>query len=346
MEGTKYRALVLSGKKKVAVEMLECLALRPGQVRVRLGAGGVCGSDLHYYKDFGNVGFTLKNPIVMGHEASGTVVETGPDVKDLKVGDKVALNPVNNCGICMACRRGEANLCINKRFPCSAMNYPHIHGFFREYIETDARLCVKVPESTDLARLAFAEPLSCSLHAIRQPGELFGKNVLVTGSGPIGVLAAAAAKAAGAARVTITDIADEPLAIALKMGADQAVNTKSTAIADAVEGEIDVAVDASGAPSAIVDCMKILRKGGSMVQLGSAPATDIPVPWVTFTTREIKVFGSIQFHVEFELAVKLLTSGRIDPMPMLSRQFSFEQAEEAFAIAADRTQCMKIQFIL
>ncbi|MDR1744508.1 MAG: alcohol dehydrogenase catalytic domain-containing protein, partial [Planctomycetota bacterium] len=170
METKTYRALVLFDKKTVKVEERVAAPLSPGQVRVRLAAAGICGSDLHYFNDFGNVGYPLRHPLTMGHEACGTIAEIGPGVDALAVGDKVAVNPLMHCGDCVPCRRGEANLCENKRFPCSAMIVPHVEGFFREYFETEARCCVKVPADTDMRRLAFAEPLSCCLHAARRAG--------------------------------------------------------------------------------------------------------------------------------------------------------------------------------
>ncbi len=339
----RYRALVLSGKKKISVERLEAKPLDAGWVRIKLGAGGICGSDMHYYHDYGNVGFPLKNPVVMGHEASGTIHEVGPEVEGLAPGDKVAVNPVINCGFCPACRSGQANLCQKKRFPGSAMNYPHIDGLFREYFEMPARCCRIVPQDTDLAKLAFVEPLSCCLHAVMKAGNLTGRRVLVTGSGPIGVLAAAAARVGGAGHVAITDVTDEPLAIAKRMGADVAVNSLKIPLPEL--GQFDVAVDASGAPPAVVGCMRALRKGGTMVQLGTTPSADLPVPWILLQSMEINILGSSQFNVEFDLAVSLIMSGRIDPMPMLSRQFTFEEGEAAFAFAGDRKICMKAQFV-
>jgi L-idonate 5-dehydrogenase len=347
LTGKEYRAVVLSGKKKVSVETRKAPPLESGWVRVALAAGGICGSDLHYYRDFANVGYSLKNPVVMGHEASGTIAEVGPEVEDLRPGDKVAVNPVMNCGFCPACQRGEANLCVKKRFFCSAMNYPHVDGFFREYFETQARLCLKVPESTDLYRLAFAEPLACTLHAVLKLGDLAGKKVLVTGSGPIGVLAAAAVRAVGAGFLIVTDVVDEPLAIAKTMGADAVLNTRERKLAESLAeiGPMDAAIEASGAVPALLDCLEALRKGGTMVQLGTTPSDGISVPWIYFQAKEINVLGSSQFNREYAIAVSLIQIGRIDPQPLLSRQFKFEEADQAFAVAGDRHVCMKAQFI-
>ena len=227
------------------------------------------------------------------------------------------------------------------------MIIPHIDGFFREYFETEAYCCIPVPPDTDMARLAFAEPMSCSLHATRQAGELIGKRVLVTGSGPIGILVAACAKMAGAAHVTITDIVDAPLELAKKLGADVGINSAGMSLEDMKDavGVMDTVIEASGSPVAIVNGLHILRKGGVFVQIGTAPAKGVEVPWVFLTSREIKIMGCIQFNTEFETSVQAILSGRIDPLPLLSKQFTFEEADAAFAFAADRQVCVKAQFI-
>jgi L-idonate 5-dehydrogenase len=227
------------------------------------------------------------------------------------------------------------------------MIYPHMDGLFREYFETQARLCLKVPDDADLSRIAFAEPLACSLHAVLKLGVLAGKKVLITGAGPIGTLAAAAARAAGAGLIIISDVADEPLGIARTMGADLAVNGAKTPLAGVLKdiGPVDAAVEASGAVPALLDCLNALRKGGSMVQLGTTPSGDIGVPWIYFQSKEINVFGSSQFNREYAIAVDMIQGGRIDPKPMLTRQFKFEEADAAFAAAGDRAVCMKAQFV-
>ncbi|MEO8544899.1 MAG: L-idonate 5-dehydrogenase [Betaproteobacteria bacterium] len=342
-----YKALVLHGAKTTQLETFTQSPLLPGQVRVRLGAAGICGTDLHYYKDYGNAGFLLKNPVTLGHEAAGTVAELGPGVEGLAVGDKVVVNPVMNCGVCPACRRGQSNLCEKKRYPGSATTFPHVHGFFRELFETEARCCFKVPADADLARMAFVEPLACSLHAVEQAGVIAGRKVLVTGAGPIGTLAAAAAKACGAGELTITDLNDEPLVVARKMGADRTVNVAQQSLDEVVaeSGLFDVAIEASGSPQAFAACIKALRKGGTLIQVGILPGADVPVAGNQIMLKELTIKGSNQYTGEFERALQMIQGRRIDVMPMLTSQFTLDQADEAFALAADRRRAMKVQFI-
>ncbi|MCC8180000.1 MAG: alcohol dehydrogenase catalytic domain-containing protein [Planctomycetes bacterium] len=340
----RYRALVLSGKKSVAVEMRETATLQPNWVRVKLAYGGICGSDLHYFHDFGNVGFTLRNPVVMGHEASGVVEAVGPEVDCLAVGDKVAVNPMMNCGSCLPCRQGRINLCVRKRFPCSAQVYPHVDGFFREYFEIEAHQCVKLPPDAALENIVFAEPLACSLHAVQRLGDLVGKTVLITGAGPIGLLAMMVAKLAGARSAVVTDIADEPLVLAKALGADQVINSSAVPIHEwGGMNFADAAVEASGAPAATTTCMQALRKGGVMVQLGTSPGGNMAVPWVMFQSKEIDVFGTSQFCAEFDTAVDLLLSGLINPQPLVHRQVRFEDGPEV--LAAGGSNSGKTQFV-
>lgn len=342
-----YSALVLYGAQQTRIEAFTPEPLKPGQVRVKLGAAGICGTDLHYYKDFANAGFQLRTPVTLGHEAAGTVVELGPDVTGFEPGDKVVVNPVMNCGVCASCRRGQSNLCEAKRYPGSATTHPHIHGFFRELFEAEARCCFKLPADADFRSLAFVEPLACSMHGVEQAGALTGRRVLVTGAGPIGTLAVAAAKAAGAGHVAVTDLNDEPLEIARAMGADLAINTRTTPLADIVakDGFFDVALEASGAPAAFRSCIESVRRGGTLVQLGIMPAGDVPLPGNLIMIKELTIKGSNQYTAEFERALQFVLSGRIKVLPMLSRQFRLSEAKEAFETAADRRRAMKVQLI-
>lgn len=344
--GDTHRALVLRGPKSVTVDTVATRPLKPGELRVRIAAAGVCGTDLHYFKDFGNAGFKLAAPVVLGHEAAGVVAAVGPDVEGFAVADKVAINPVMNCGNCLACRRGDSNLCERKRFPGSATTVPHIDGYFQEHAIVEARCCTRVPDDADLTHIAFAEPLACAMHGVRRAGILLGRRVLVTGSGPIGTLVVAAAKAAGAGHVTVTDLIGEPLAIAHAMGADVALNIMNNPLADHVarHGPFEVAFEASGSPDAFRSCMASLRRGGTLVQLGITPPIDSPVAINMIMLKELAILGSNQFTDEFETALAMILSGRIDVSLMLSATLALDSAAEAFALAADRRRSMKVQF--
>lgn len=343
----EYTASVLVGAQDIHVEKRSTQVLQPGMVRIRLGAAGICGTDLHYYRNFANAGFLLRNPVTLGHEAAGIVAEVGPDVASLSVGDKVAVNPVMACGTCPSCLRGQSNLCERKRYPGSATTIPHIDGYFRELFEAEARCCVKLPSDADLSLMAYAEPLACSLHGVELAGTVVGRKVLVTGSGPIGVLAAAAARAAGAARVVSTDINAEPLRVAEKMGVDRVVNSNCEALAEVVkeEGLFDIAIEASGAPPALQSCIESVRRGGTVIQLAILPSTGANVPGNLIMLKELTIKGSSQYVGEFERAIQLILSKKIDVSPMTTAQFPIEKAAEAFALALDRKASMKVQIV-
>jgi L-idonate 5-dehydrogenase len=197
------------------------------EVLVRFGAGGICGSDLHYYHEGGILDFKIREPLVLGHEVAGEVVEIGRGVTELSLGQRVAVNPLRTCHRCVFCLSGRANLCLNRRFFGSAARFPHIQGMFAELFIASEEQCVAIPESTPLRVAACAEPSGVTLHAVARAGAMLGRKLLVTGSGPIGVLVAASARLAGAAEIVVTDLFDEALAIASRMGATEVVNVRT-----------------------------------------------------------------------------------------------------------------------
>jgi L-idonate 5-dehydrogenase len=194
---------------------------------VRFGAGGICGSDLHYYHEGGILDFKIREPLVLGHEVAGEVVEIGPGVTKASVGQRVAVNPLRACLGCVYCLSGHSNLCRNRRFFGSAARFPHVQGMFAELFTASEEQCVAIPKSVPFRVAACAEPLGVTLHAVARAGAMLGRKVLVTGSGPIGVLVAASARLAGAAEIVVTDLYDEALAIASRMGATDVVNVRT-----------------------------------------------------------------------------------------------------------------------
>jgi L-idonate 5-dehydrogenase len=316
----------------------------PGEVMVRLGAGGICGSDLHYFHEGGFGPVRVREPIVLGHEAAGTVERAGPGVS-LAPGTKVALNPSRPCMACAFCGKGAFNHCLSMRFSGSAMRLPHEQGFFRERITLPAAQCVPVSDSLGLDRAACAEPLAVCLHARRQAGALTGARVLVTGSGPIGVLCAAVARDGGAAEIVVTDIEDAPLAVARAMGATRTVNVaRDPGAMEAFaedKGRIDVTFECSAAPSAIRGALSCTRPQGTIVQVGVTG--DAAVPLNMLVAKEIVWRGTHRFHAEFAEAVAMIAQSRIDVGPMISAAYPMDRALEAFAAAGDRTRAVKVQ---
>jgi L-idonate 5-dehydrogenase len=321
----------------------------PGEVLLSLGAGGICGSDMHYFLH-GRIGsFVIREPLIPGHEISGTVVGIGPGVTRVKEGDKVAINPSHACGACAGCRSGRENLCRSMRFLGSASVYPHIQGMFRERFVMGERQLTPVTANVTLSALAFAEPLSVALHAVRRAGEMPGRSVLVTGAGPIGCLIVMAARLAGAAHIVVSDVTDRPLADAKRAGADRIIRADqieggAEGVAKAI-GEVDMALEAAGSPHALAACLATVSRGGRVVQVGTLPAEGVHLLANQIMARELDYVGTFRFGVEFDWAVRYLAEGRLDVTPLLSAQYPIRDAVAAFRMAADKTQSTKVQLI-
>lgn len=335
------------GKKDLRIEEVADRPLASDEVRVAVAYGGICGSDMHYFHR-GAVGdFAVREPMTLGHEISGTVVEWGDGVTGLKTGQKAALDPSRPCLHCRACREGRMNLCANMFFLGSAGRFPHVQGGFSQHLVLRADQIIPVPDDADLLKLSVAEPLSVGLHAAVRAGNLLGQRVIVTGSGPIGLLTARSAKLAGAAEVVCTDVEDAPLAVAREhMGATGTVNVAANPEAlvayEADNGYFDVAFEASGAPSALASLFKVVRKGGRIVQVGMLPPGTAPVPVNALQAREIDFVGAFRANGEFRLAVDLIVSGEVDVSPILSGTYPLADAEAAFERAGDRSKVVKL----
>ena len=321
----------------------------PGQVLLKLGAGGICGSDMHYFFH-GRVGsFLIREPLTPGHEASGVVAKIGAGVTHVKEGDKVAINPSHPCGQCDNCRDGRENLCRNMKFLGSASVFPHVQGMFREYFLMGERQLTAVSGDVTLGELACCEPFSVGLHSVNRIGfPLVGKTVLVTGAGTIGCMTTLAARLFGAAKVIVTDVVDNPLAVAKSIGADQTVRIdnlpKGTSLADVI-GEVDVSLEVSGSPSALMSCLEATRKGGTIVQVGTLPPEGFHFPANQIMARELNFIGSFRFGNVFDWAVRYISERRIDVRPLISSQHSITDAIDAFNIAKDKTRSTKVQLV-
>lgn len=340
------KAIVIHAAKDLRVEERETEEPGPGEVRLRLAAGGVCGSDLHYYNHGGFGAVRLKEPMILGHEVSGRVEKLGSGVEALSVGQLVAVSPSRPCRHCRYCLAGLANQCLNMRFYGSAMPFPHIQGAFRETLVADALQCVPA-DGLSPGEAAMAEPLAVTLHAARRAGELIGRRVLVTGCGPIGALAILAARRAGAAEIVATDLAAFPLELAARFGADRVIDMRAEpdALAPyaADKGSFDVLFECSGAAVALAGAIPAMRPRGRLVQLGMSG--DMSLPMMQITAKELELCGSFRFHEEFTVAVALLQKGLIDVKPLITHTVPLDRAEEAFRLASDRSQAMKAQIL-
>lgn len=325
----------------------ECDSLPPGsgEAKVKVSKGGICGSDLHYYHQGGFGKVRLREPMTLGHEASGVVAEVGSGVEHLRVGDKVAINPSMPCGECIYCEEGLFNQCENMRFYGSAMRFPHQQGLFRQEITLAARQLVTLPDDIDLAHAACAEPLAVCLHAVNQAGALEGKRVLISGCGPIGCLTAMLAAQAGAKEVIVIDMHESPLAIARRMGATSTINISESA--DELhplamgKGTVDVVFECSGSPQALSSALDVVRPRGIIVTVGLGGAVNLELNQVV--AKEISLRGTFRFDKEFEQAVELIGSKRVDITPLITSVLPAADAEHAFNLASRRDRSMKVQ---
>jgi L-idonate 5-dehydrogenase len=343
--GTSMRAVVCHAPLDLRLDGLPPEPLGPGQLRVRVAFGGICGSDLHYFQHGGFGTVRIKEPMVLGHEVSGVVSELGSDVAGFQRGQRIAVSPSRPCGSCRFCQRGQHNHCTDMRFYGSAMRFPHVQGAFRESLVIDASQAHLVADDLPLSEAALAEPLSVGLHAITRAGTVFGKRVLVTGCGPIGCLLIAGLRRAGAAQIVAVDLAELPLACALKMGADQAISLASDpqglAPFAANKGAFDVMFEASGSEKALIAGLDVVAPRGVIVTIGLGG--NISMPLNTLVAKEIELRGTFRFHEEFAVAVSFLNQRLIDGKPVISDIVDFESATRAFELAGDKRQAMKVQ---
>ncbi|MBT0570021.1 L-idonate 5-dehydrogenase [Curvibacter sp. CHRR-16] len=335
-------ACILTGPLHLSVQEQSSAAPAAGQVLVQLGAGGICGSDLHYYQHGRAGAFAIRAPFVPGHEASGVVQAVGEGVSRVQVGQKVAINPAHPCGTCAACRQGRSNLCERMVFLGSAAIFPHIPGFFREeFVMAEGQL-TPIDEDVSLGEIACAEPLSVGLHAVHRAGDVLGATVLVTGAGTIGCMCVIAARLAGAARVIASDPSERAQHMALAVGADEVAAT----VDDSANwsGRVDVAIEAAGHPAALASCLRAVRRGGRIVQVGTLPA-EMPFAANDIMTRELSYLGAFRADVEFDWAVQALRTRRADVRPLISAQIPISQSKTAFDLALDRSRSTKVQLI-
>ncbi|MDQ6621513.1 MAG: L-idonate 5-dehydrogenase [Pseudomonadota bacterium] len=334
----------IHAKEDLRIEPATTPDVAPGEVLVQLGAAGICGSDLHYYFEGRNGSFVIREPLIPGHEASGVVTAIGAGVTRVKAGDKVAISPSHTCGRCSYCREGREQLCTSMKFLGSASVYPHVQGMFQEFFVMGERQCFPVSTDVSLGELAFAEPLAVALHAVRRGGDLLGKSVLITGAGTIGCLTVIAARLAGAAQVTVSDILDRPLAKAREVGADRTIRADREA--DALsKPQFDAAFEVSGSFAALKSCVAAVRRGARIVQVGTLPHEPLPFVVNDIMAKELDLCGAFRWGIEFDWAVQYLESRRVDVRPLLSGQYPLSDAVAAFQAAADKNQSTKVQVV-
>lgn len=339
------RALICHAAQDLRLEIVDPPSLGEQQLLVRVAYGGICGSDLHYQQHGGFGAVRIKQPMALGHEVSGIVESMGSKVSGFRAGQRIAISPSRPCGMCRFCQTGMHNQCLSMRFYGSAMPFPHIQGAFCEQLVIDVQQAHPVLDHLSLSEAALAEPLSVGLHAIQRAGGALGKQVLVTGCGPIGSLLIGALRRSGAARIVAADITDFPLRCAARMGADETINLRSDGRAldryKADKGQFDAVFEASGSPAALLSALDVIAPRGVLVTVGLGG--DVSLPMNQIVAKEVDLRGTFRFHAEFATAVQFLNQGLIDGKPVITDVLPMSRALDAFALAADKSRSLKVQ---
>jgi len=328
------RAAFIEARRNVVVREVPVPEPGPDQVRLKVDYVGICGSDLHYYFDGANGAFVVREPLTPGHELSGRV-DLDP-AGEWSAGTPVTVHPARfgrpGPGI-----EGEPHLWPGGSYLGSASTRPHTQGALADYLIVERSMVVALPAGLPVRRAVLAEPLAVALHALGKAGDVDGARVLVTGSGPIGLLAVAAARAAGA-HVTATDVHPGPLARAHDLGA---VATIDVTVGPVPEGAFDVVLECSGVPASISGALAAVRAAGTVVQVGMVPDEPRPVNLAPFIAKEVRYFGTFRFKDEIGAAVDLLSR---DPgiEAAVTHEYALGELDEAFAVARDSDASGKV----
>jgi len=336
------KVAVLEKIKKISIEEREIPKPKEDEVLVRVRSVGVCGSDIHYYKE-GRIGsFVVEKPIILGHESSGDVVEVGSGVKSLKVGDRVALEPGIPCRKCIYCKTGRYNLCPNVVF----MATPPVDGAFAEYVVHPEDFAFKLPDNVSYDEGALIEPLAVGIYASSRAKVRPGDNVLIFGAGPIGLVTLQSAKAYGAENAIVVDINDFRLSVAKKLGADYTINSKIEnleRIREIFPDGLDIIFEASGNSSVIKDTTRFAKRGGKIVFIGLASEDYIGLNINEITSKELDILGIFRYANVYRKAIDLAAKGRIDLKNLVTHHFTLEQTQEALEFAdKNKDKCIKV----
>lgn len=300
------------------------------EVLVKLEYVGICGSDMHYYET-GRIGDYIVNPpFVLGHEPGGTVVEVGKEVKHLKPGDRVALEPGKTCGHCEFCREGKYNLCSDVVFFAT----PPVDGVFQEYVAHEADLCFKLPDNVDTMEGALIEPLAVGFHAANQGGAHAGQTAVVFGAGCIGLVSMMALKAEGVSKVYVVDIMQKRLDKALELGATAVINSKETDVLKEVErlteGKgADLIIETAGMEITTRQAIHIARKGASIVLVGYSKSGEMTLPLSLALDKELTFKTVFRYRHIYPMAIEAVASGKVNLKGIVTNVFEFDDIQNA-----------------
>ena len=326
----KMKAAVMTDLMKVEIQEVEAPKPKPDEVLIKIEYVGVCGSDLHYY-EHGRIGdFLVETPFILGHEAAGTVVETGSGVKDLKVGDRVALEPGKTCGKCEFCKSGKYNLCKDVIFFAT----PPVDGVFQEYVAHEAGLCFKLPENVSTMEGALVEPLAVGLHAASQGGATLGQTAVVTGTGCIGLCSLLSLKAMGVSKIIVVDIMEKRLQKALELGADYVINGKDEdaveRIMELTDGKgFDLGIETAGSQLTASQLIKAAKKGSTIVFVGYSASGEMTLPIGMALDKELNFKTVFRYRNIYPMAIEAVSKGQIKVKDIVTNYFELDDIQNA-----------------
>ena len=337
-------AAVLHAPRDMRVEAWPVPRLRSDyDALVRVQAVGICGSDMHFYTD-GRIGsFVVEEPLILGHEAAGTVEAVGDRVTRLRPGDRVAIEPGYPCRRCEFCKSGRYNLCPDVVF----MAAPPTHGAFCEYVVWPEDFLFPLPEQVSLEEGAMLEPLAVGMWAARRAGIRPGDSAVVLGAGPIGLVTLQAARLHGAYPVYVTDMVDSRLAFARRLGATEVINTAEAdpvqAVRELTEGRgVDVALECAGAAPTVAQAIAMVRRGGMVQVVGNMPDTLDHFPLLEAVLKELTISGLFRYVNCYPPSLAAVASGAVDVKSLITHRFPLAETPEAFEyVLAHRHEVIK-----
>lgn len=324
---------ILYGINDIRLEQTKIEEPNDDEVLIKIGCVGICGSDVHYLVH-GRIGdFVVKEPMIMGHESSGTVAKLGKNVKHLQVGDRVAIEPGVPCRYCEYCKKGRYNLCQDITF-CAT---PPDHGTLRRYYKHPADFCYKLPDHVSLEEGALLEPLSVGVYVCKRAQIGIGDKILILGAGPIGLVTLLVAKARGASTVIITDLNENRLKLAQQLGADGVYVVKKECtenenvnnIHKLFNGEPDITIDACGFESSIRLAILVTKTGGRAVIVGMGE-NQVKLPLMNALCREIDILGVFRYVNDYPTALDLVAKKGVNVKALVTNRYKLEDTVQAF----------------
>ncbi|MDO4260745.1 MAG: NAD(P)-dependent alcohol dehydrogenase [Eubacteriales bacterium] len=326
----KMRAAVMTDLQKVEIQEREIPSPKSDEVLVKVEYVGICGSDLHYYES-GRIGdFIVETPFVLGHEAGGTVVKVGEDVKRLKVGDRVAMEPGKTCGKCELCRQGKYNLCKNVAFFAT----PPVDGVLQEYVAHEAALCFKLPDHVSTMEGALIEPLAVGMHAASQGDAHIGQTAVITGAGCIGLVSMLSLQAMGVSRIIVVDIMEKRLQKALDLGAFAVINGKeedtAARIMELTDGKgFDLGIETAGSQVTASQLILGAKKGAAIVFVGYSASGEMTLPVGMALDKELTFKTVFRYRNIYPMAIEAVASGKIRIKEIVTDYFELENIQNA-----------------